>query len=185
MLGSWPPPSQRKSGVTGWGCSLATWGSRSLSAWILVGVQALSEGLGTCPLASEAPRGCWKASALQRGQLWTWGGWSRKAREPRPRLHSTGSPPGQAAPRGVGALGASASRGTHLLSAFTPVRGRVLWPLALCWQMSRTASAFQSKAADMSLVFEKALSCLLTDAVSPSLETPAFCLGHKNARALS
>lgn len=86
---------------------------------------------------------------------------------------------------GVGGLRASASRGTHLLSAFTPVRGRVLWPLALCWQMSRTASAFQSKAADMSLVFEKALSCLLTDAVSPSLETPAFCLGHKNARALS
>lgn len=86
---------------------------------------------------------------------------------------------------GVGGLRASASRGTHLLSAFTPVRGRVLWPLALCWQMSRTASAFQSKVADMSLVFEKALSCLLTDAVSPSLETPAFCLGHKNARALS
>lgn len=95
------------------------------------------------------------------------------------------TPPMAARDREPSRTGASASRGTHLLSAFTPVRGRVLWPLALCWQMSRTASAFQSKAADMSLVFEKALSCLLTDAVSPSLETPAFCLGHKNARALS
>lgn len=64
-----------------------------------------------------------------------------------------------------------------------------MWPLALWWQMSRTANAFQSKAANVSLFFEKALSCLLTwkytDAISTSLETPGFCSGCKNARALS
>lgn len=90
---------------------------------------------------------------------------------------------------GIGGSEASVSRVTHLLLAFTPVRGGVMWPLALWWQMSRTANAFQSMAANVSLFFEKALSCLLTwkytDAISLTLETPRFCLGRNNARALS